>query len=241
MKVCVLGAAIVGLATAYMLRQQGCDVTVVDKASPGSGTSGGNGGQLSYSCVQPLADASLWAQLPKLLWSADSPLKLRPQWDVQQWRWGIEFLQACNRTTSARSTAHLIALAALSRTGFDAVMAAQQLDCDYASTGKLVLYPDQHSFEAAQRQMALQSALGSHQQVVSARQCQAIEPALASYTHRIAGAIYTPCECAVDCLKLCRELARVLRAQGVRFVLGADIHNLHQRGDCNQQPATQYR
>lgn len=49
MKVYVLGAAIVGLATAYMLRQQGCDVTVVDKASPGSGTSGGNGGRLSYS------------------------------------------------------------------------------------------------------------------------------------------------------------------------------------------------
>ena len=46
MKVYVLGAAIVGLATAYMLRQQGCDVTVVDKASPGSGTSGGNGGFL---------------------------------------------------------------------------------------------------------------------------------------------------------------------------------------------------
>jgi D-amino-acid dehydrogenase len=134
MKVCVLGAGIVGLAAAYTLRQQGCDVTVVDKATPGAGTSGGNGAQLSYSYVQPLADASLWAQLPKLLWSADSPLKLRPQWDTQQWRWGIAFLRACNRTTSARSTAHLLALAARSRADFDAMMAAHQLDCDYAST-----------------------------------------------------------------------------------------------------------
>jgi D-amino-acid dehydrogenase len=232
MKVCVLGAGIVGLAAAYTLRQQGCDVTVVDKATPGAGTSGGNGAQLSYSYVQPLADASLWAQLPKLLWSADSPLKLRPQWDTQQWRWGIEFLRACNRTTSARSTAHLLALATRSRADFDAMMAAHQLDCDYASTGKLVLYPDLPTFDAAQRQMALQSTLGSQQQAISAQQCQAIEPALASYVHRVAGAIYTPSECAVDCLKLCKELTRVLRAQGVHFVLGTDIHQLHQRGSC---------
>jgi D-amino-acid dehydrogenase len=38
--------------------------------------------------VQPLADPSIWKQLPKLLLSADSPLKLRPQLDPLQWRWG---------------------------------------------------------------------------------------------------------------------------------------------------------
>ncbi|MGH8804853.1 MAG: FAD-dependent oxidoreductase, partial [Polaromonas sp.] len=56
MHVCVLGAGIVGLATAYSLRRAGHEVTVVDRASPGSGASGGNGSQLSYAYVQPLAD-----------------------------------------------------------------------------------------------------------------------------------------------------------------------------------------
>ncbi len=96
MRVCVLGAGIVGLATAYTLSCEGFAVTVVDRATPGAGASGGNGGQLSYSYVQPLADASIWSQLPKLLLSRDSPLKIKPQWDLQQWRWGMAFLRACN-------------------------------------------------------------------------------------------------------------------------------------------------
>ena len=94
MKVCVLGAGIVGLACAYELDRQGARVTVVDMATSGAGASAGNGAQLSYSYVQPLADASIWGQLPKLLLSSDSPLKIRPQWDVAQWRWGLAFMQA---------------------------------------------------------------------------------------------------------------------------------------------------
>lgn len=56
MSVCVLGAGIVGVATAYALSREGFAVTVVDRATPGAGASGGNGGsggQLSYSYVQP--------------------------------------------------------------------------------------------------------------------------------------------------------------------------------------------
>lgn len=79
MRICVLGAGIVGLATAWQLRQQGHDVTVIDRTQPGCGASGGNGAQLSYSYVAPLADPGIWGQLPKLLLAADSPLKLRPR------------------------------------------------------------------------------------------------------------------------------------------------------------------
>src|SRR5690606_28015376 len=140
MQVCVMGAGIVGLATAYELHRQGMQVTVVDQAQPGSGASGGNGAQLSYSYVQPLADPGIWAQLPKLLLSPDSPLKLRPQADPHQWRWGMAFLRACNAGTSGRSTAQLLALAARSREGFERMLAAEALQCDFSRTGKLVLY-----------------------------------------------------------------------------------------------------
>ena len=37
MQVCVLGAGIVGLATAYELHQRGMQVTVIDQAQPGAG------------------------------------------------------------------------------------------------------------------------------------------------------------------------------------------------------------
>jgi D-amino-acid dehydrogenase len=229
MHVCVLGAGIVGLATAWHLQREGHQVTVVDKATPGAGASGGNGAQLSYSYVQPLADPSIWSQLPKLLLAADSPLKLRPQLDPLQWRWGIEFLAACNPHTSRESTATLLALAASSRLGFEAMRADIAPDCDFSATGKLVLYQNAEGVEAARRQVDLQRTMGSVQQVVSADECIALEPALAGYRERIAGAVHTPSECAADCLKVCRELERALRARGVRFVLGTEVRGFDER------------
>ena len=229
MQVCVLGAGIVGLATAYELHQRGMQVTVIDQAQPGAGASGGNGAQLSYSYVQPLANAGLWHQLPELLLSPRSPLKMRPQWDVHQWRWGLEFLRACNRRTSERSTQHLLALAALSRQGFEAMLQAEQLDCNFSNTGKLVLYSTPAGLAAAQQQMELQRAWGSEQEAVSPQRCVEIEPALQHYHRSIAGAIYTPSECAADCLAVCQGLHRILAARGVHFVLGARIEGFVRR------------
>ena len=130
MHVCVMGAGIVGLATAYSLSEAGHEVTVLDRAAAGSGASGGNGAQLSYAYVQPLADPAIWRQLPKLLLSPTSPFKLRPRLDLQQWLWGARFLAACNATTSRNTTVQLLALAQQSQQAFDAMMAKEKLDCD---------------------------------------------------------------------------------------------------------------
>ena len=227
MRVCVLGAGIVGLATAYELNRAGHDVTVIDRAQPGSGASGGNGSQLSYSYVQPLADPGVWKQLPKLLLSPTSPLKIRPQLDVHQWRWGLQFLAACNAATSHSTTITLLQLALESRHGFDAMLAKERLAVDFSSTGKLVLFSSVASFAAAQKQMLLQRDMGSVQEAVNAQRCVEIEPALASYQRSITGAIYTPSECAADCQKTCDGLQEMLTQRGVRFLLDTAIDRIN--------------
>ena len=230
MHVCVLGAGIVGLATAWQLNRQGFQVSVIDRAAPGAGASGGNGAQLSYSYVQPLADPSIWKQLPQLLLSPSSPLKLRPQLDPLQWRWALAFLAACNARTSRESTASLLALAARSRAAFEAMRAELSPDCDFSATGKLVLYASAASLEGARAQLELQRTMGSEQRLVTPEECIAIEPALASYRDRMAGAVYTPSECAADCLKVCIELTKALGARGVRFMPGTDVHGFVRSG-----------
>lgn len=230
MRVCVLGAGIVGLASSYALSCAGHDVTVIDRAQPGGGASGGNGAQLSYAYVQPLADAGIWAQLPQLLLSPISPLKIRPQWDVHQWLWGLRFLAACNAGTSRATTVQLLQLAAESALAFEQLMAVEQIDCDFSASGKLVLYADARALAAARRQMQFQRELGSMQEVVDANRCVDIEPALAHRQASIDGAIYTPGECAADCLKTCEGLVTVLRARGVKFLLDTPIEQLVRRG-----------
>ena len=230
MRVCVLGAGIVGLTTAYELNRAGHDVTVIDRARPGNGASGGNGSQLSYSYVQPLADPGIWAQLPKLLLSPSSPLKIHPQLDVYQWRWGLQFLAACNAATSRSSTIELLQLAGESRQGFDTMLAQEKLAVDFSSTGKMVLFSTDASFAAAQQQMLLQRELGSVQEAVNAERCVEIEPALASYQPHITGAIYTPSECAADCQKTCDGLMALLSARGVQFLLDTPIQKIRLSG-----------
>lgn len=231
MHVCVMGAGIVGLSCAYELSQRGHRVTVIDAAAPASGASGANGGQLSYAYVQPMADPGIWAQLAQLLLSPTSALKIRPQWDPAQWAWLLQFLTACTAAQSQRSTAQLLQLAAQSRTTLDTWRARENLDFDFAASGKLVMYRSPAAFDAARRQLALQQRLsGAPQQAVSAAEACAIEAALAPRQDLFAGGIYTASECVADCKKLCDEWVRILSARGLHWSMGQPVQRLHVQG-----------
>lgn len=232
MHVCVLGAGIIGLSTAYELTQRGHQVTVIDRAAPAAGASGGNGAQLSYSYVQPLADPGIWAQLPKLLLSPSSALKIRPQWDTRQWAWVWQFLHACNAQQSHKTTAELLTLAAQSRQVFDALRQRENIDVDYSASGKLVLFRTEATFAAARQQMLLQQKFGGeNQRAVTASEACAIEPALAHQQNDFTGAIYTDSECAADCKKVCEALAAILKARGAALRWGQAFRQWVSAGD----------
>ena len=231
MHVCVMGSGIVGLSTTYALTQNGHHVTVIDQASPAAGASGGNGAQLSYSYVQPMADPGIWAQLPKLMLSPDSALKIRPQWDPAQWAWLLQFLKACTTAQSHSTTAQLLRLAAQSRAALDAWRERENLAFDFSASGKLVMCRWAAAFTAARNQLALQQQLGgAPQQAVSAHEACATEPALSPRREVFAGGIYTDSECAADCKKLCEEYARLLSARDVQWRMGQQVQKLVTRG-----------
>lgn len=227
MHVCVLGAGIVGLATAWELQRQGHRVTVVDRDGPGMGTSQANGAQLSYSYVQPLADPGIWAQLPKLLLEKDSPLLWRLRADPAQWRWLLGFLSACRTQRSRQTTASLLELAAQSRQGYEHMREAEGIHADHNSDGKLVLYPTAAGFAAARRQLQVQKELGGEPQwALSPAEAAAVEPALAGTREPYAGAIYTPSECAADCHQVCVALAQRLSSRGAQLLTHTPVEAL---------------
>ena len=82
MRVVVLGAGVVGLATAYYLVRDGHQVTVVDRNDGVAlETSYANGAQLSYSYVAPLAGPGVLPKIPPWLLRPDSPLRFYPAFD----------------------------------------------------------------------------------------------------------------------------------------------------------------
>ncbi|MGZ5164753.1 MAG: D-amino acid dehydrogenase, partial [Burkholderiales bacterium] len=227
MKVCVLGAGVIGLTTAYFLERAGCEVVVVDRnAGVAQETSYANGGQLSYSYVAPLAGPGVLGKLPPWLMRRDSPIRFAPRLDYRQWRWALQFMLACSAAQSEVTTERLLRLSLYSRALMHELVDREHLDFNYARSGKLVFYTDARAFSAAALMMEYQRKLGCEQVALDAKGCVDLEPALEYVAERIVGGIYTPSEDAGDCLAFCRSLERILRARGVRFQLGTTVREL---------------
>ena len=115
MKVIVLGAGLLGVTSAYFLRQQSHDVTVIDRqASPAAETSFANGGQISVSHAEPWANPSAPLKVLQWLGKEDAPLLFRFRADAAQWRWAASFLRECLPGRAARNTAAIANLASYS-------------------------------------------------------------------------------------------------------------------------------
>jgi D-amino-acid dehydrogenase len=229
--VCIIGGGVIGLASAYALVRAGHDVTVIDaRESLGSETSFANGGQLSYRYVAPLADAGVPLQAIGWLLRGDSPLKLRPRLDPQQWRWMAAFLGACRGSVNKRNAAHLLRLAALSQDTLQQWRDEDHLDgFNWRRNGKLVTFRNASTFEHARSKVTdiLQ------QQVLSAADCARLEPALAQ--GGFVGGIYTPNEEVGDCHAFCQRLAERLEGSGrCRFLLGRKVTGLRHAGGTVQ-------
>ncbi|MGZ0713197.1 D-amino acid dehydrogenase [Pseudomonas palleroniana] len=219
-RVCIIGGGVIGLASAYALVRAGHEVTLIEaRDSVGSETSFANGGQLSYRYVAPLADAGVPLQAIGWLLRGDSPLRLRPRLDLQQWRWMAAFLGACRGAVNKSNAAHLLRLASLSQDTLQRWREDDHLDgFDWRRNGKLVTFRHAATFEQARSKVTdiLQ------QQVLSAVDCARLEPALAD--GGFVGGIYTPNEEVADCHAFCRRLAERLEASGrCRFLLGRRV------------------
>src|SRR5690348_15093705 len=102
--VIVLGAGIVGVASAYAARQRGMSVVLVDRREPGSETSYGNAGVLSSGSIFPLNQPSLFGNLPRYLGNTHAALRWNPAWVLRHPAWVARFL-ASARASQTRPRA----------------------------------------------------------------------------------------------------------------------------------------
>ncbi|AVA34561.1 D-amino acid dehydrogenase [Cupriavidus metallidurans] len=232
MRVCVLGGGVVGVASAYYLAREGHTVTLLEARDElAQETSLANGAQLSYSYVAPLADPAVLPKLPGWLLDRNSPLRFVPRLDWRQWTWCLEFLRACRTGVAKKVTAQLLGLGQLSRDGVHELVEREALHFNYQRNGKLVVYRDPVAFDGARRQLEYQASLGSRQQALDAAACVALEPALASLQHKLAGGIHTPSEEAGDCHAFTVGLAAAAtRRFGASFRCGTRVTGLRHAG-----------
>lgn len=232
MKVLVLGGGVIGVTTAWYLRQAGHEVTVVDRQpEAGRETSFANGGQISWSSATPWAAPDIPLTALKWLFKPHSPLVLRPRLDPRLWRWLLQMLGNCTAARFARNRERMLRLARYSHDCLVQLRRDTGIQYDHSTHGLLTLFRHPRRFDDAVRDSRQLKALDIPFEVLDRAGCVAREPALAEAGEKLAGGIYFPADEAGDCGKFTRALAGLAARQDVRFVLSATVERLVASGD----------
>jgi len=231
MKVIVLGAGLLGVTSAYFLRQQGHDVSVVDRqAAPAAETSFANGGQISVSHAEPWANPSAPLKVLKWLGQEDAPLLFRIRADMRQWLWGLQFLRECTPARTRHNIEQIVRLGTYSRDTLQQLRRDIGIAYDERTQGILHFYTSQKEFDGAEGPAAQMRALGCDRRVISADEAVKLEPALRHVRAQLAGATYTAEDESGDANRFARELVKRCEADGVQFLMSHTVTALRDAG-----------
>jgi D-amino-acid dehydrogenase len=231
MHVVVMGAGVVGVTTAWYLRQQGHDVTVIDRqAKPAAETSHANGGQISVSHAEPWANPSAPLKVLRWLFKEDAPLLVRLRADPAQWRWCLRFLLECTPARTRNNIKQIVALGLYSRRSLGELRRELGLHYDDLQKGILHLYTSEAEFKAAREPAQVMRDHGADIELIEADEVVRIEPALRFTRAKIAGGSMTYADESGDACIFTQKLAEAAAARGVAFkfnttILGLDHSN----------------
>jgi D-amino-acid dehydrogenase len=219
MRVVVLGGGVIGTASAWFLRQDGHEVTLVERQSGVAlETSFANAGQISASQSEPWASPGAPLKILQWLGKQDAPLLFRLRADPHQWLWALQFLTHCTPGSMRSNIRDCVRLALHGRKTLGELRRELGLEYDQIERGILHFYLDPAQFDASRASAALMRELGCDRRTVSAQQAVEIEPALAPLRDRIAGADYCAEDESGDILKFTQQLARHAQARGVTLL-----------------------
>lgn len=157
----VLGAGVVGIATAYALVQRGHRVAIADRAEgPALVTSFANGGQLSYAYTDALGSPAMLKKLPFLALGNDPVFRVRYGVDPTLLAWGLEFIRNCSDTRFRRNTLGVLELALESRAAMGRLLEQHAIDFAHDVPGKMHLYYNAEGMAGRQADRRSERELG---------------------------------------------------------------------------------
>ena len=230
MNIVVLGAGVVGTASAWYLARAGHEVTVLDRQpEAGLETSFANGGQVSVSHAEPWANPTAPFKVLQWLGREDAPLLFRARADLDQWIWGMRFLLECLPWRTRRNTEAAFALASYSRDCLRELRRETGIRYDESERGILHIYTERGLFEHAHDEAALLRSRGFDVQIKSPEECIAIEPALGQAKGQLCGGAYAASDECGDAHMFTQRLAALAAQQGVQFRFNVSIIGIEHR------------
>lgn len=118
-RVAVVGAGMVGLATAWFLQERGVEVTVIDREGVAAGSSWGNAGWLTPGIATPLPEPAVLKYGLRAVLSPSSPVYVPPSADPNFLKFVAGFTRKSTMKAWKRAMTQLVPINSMSLESFD--------------------------------------------------------------------------------------------------------------------------
>ncbi|AXI49043.1 FAD-dependent oxidoreductase [Sulfitobacter sp. SK012] len=176
--VAVIGAGIVGVSSAIWLKRAGADVTLVDRAAPGSGTSHGNAGVLAACSMVPVTGPGLALKAPGMVFDKNSPLFVRWGYLPRMLPWLRDYLKHANDTDTRRIARGLTPIVSDTVSQHKSLCADLGLEDWVQDSDYCFAYTDRRAFDLDHYTWARRAEAGFVPELIEGANVHDVEPSL---------------------------------------------------------------
>ncbi|MEM9078055.1 MAG: FAD-dependent oxidoreductase [Bacteroidota bacterium] len=211
----IIGGGIIGLCTAWYLKNEGCNVAVIDKDNFQEGTSYGNAGMIVPSHFVPMANPGVIAQGLKWMLDSRSPFYIKPRLntDLIQWLW--QFYRFSNQYHVERSMPILYEMNERSKELYRELSALKGFDFSFEEKGLLMLYKTEKQAKKEERLAKQALRLGVKAEILNPNGLKQLEPEM---DLDVLGGLYFPGDAHLYSNRLMFQLTNTLKQKGVEFL-----------------------
>ncbi|MDC1159085.1 FAD-dependent oxidoreductase [Candidatus Pelagibacter sp.] len=183
----IVGAGIQGISNALFLQKKGFNVTIFDRADPGSpAASYGNAGHFSPYASVPINRPDILTDVPAMLLSTSGPLALKWNYVPKMIPWFLKFIRNCSTKSMMHTAKNMHQILNLALPAYDELFEEIDIEGLVEKKGILYIWNDQ-SLKSRELEIKVRNELGVDQQTVTPKEIHDLEPNIRPFYH---GGVY---------------------------------------------------
>lgn len=218
--VLIVGAGVIGLASAYELSKAGAKVVVIDKFEPGYGCSYGNAGWITPCFAMPLPMPGMLLKSFKWLLDPESPLYIKPELSPTLIAWLLQFMASMTTKKMLSSVDALTQISVQSLKLYQELSAKTDKPFSFEQKGLFMVAQSDDGLKYAKSEMELVARNGVTGRLMLEEEARAFEPSL---TKRFKGGVFFDQEAHAEPLQVTQTLAHEAKKLGCQILSKTEV------------------